>query len=37
MTTKGNPASIAEIRRYDTHVETLMGCRPLPEDDVKAL
>ena len=37
MSTKGNPTSIAEIKRYDGHVETLMGCRPLPEDEVKAL
>lgn len=37
MSTKTPQASPAEIKRYDSHIEGLMKCKPLPEDDVKTL
>ena len=37
MATKGNPFSIAEIKKLDGNIDGLMLCRPLPEDEVKAL
>lgn len=35
MATKG--ASTGDVRKLDGYIECLMGCKPLPEDDVKQL
>lgn len=37
MATKGGAASPGDVKKYDAYITQLMGCKPLPEDDVKAL
>jgi hypothetical protein len=36
-TTKGGEINMNEIHGFDTWIETLMTCKPLAENDVKAL
>lgn len=37
MATKGAPISSGDIKKVDGYIESLMKCKPLAEDDVKAL
>lgn len=37
MTTKGADLNVADINILDKHIEILMDCKPLSENDVKQL